>query len=152
MKAIELIFFSFLWQVENTSVVLKDQVRGRENSSQRALVGVSGVGHSSWTRQGYSVFLFYFYCLNQMGHEASENGVKLFFELAAHLWGFSFIVLYCPCFAWEFLLLLFWLWSVSSLCAALQLAAAVFPRESCISVLSCGYSMWSTVMNGTIKM
>lgn len=85
MKAIELVLFSFLWHVENVSVVLKDQVRRRENSSQGALVGVSGVGHSNWTRQEYSVFLFYFYGLNQMGHEASKNGVKLFFELAAHL-------------------------------------------------------------------
>lgn len=28
MKAIELMLFSFLWQVENASVVLKDQIKG----------------------------------------------------------------------------------------------------------------------------
>lgn len=33
-----------------------------------------------------------------MVHQASKNGATLFFELAAHLWGFSFIVLYCPFF------------------------------------------------------
>lgn len=31
-----------------------------------------------------------------MGYQASKNGATLFFELAAHLWGFSFVVLYCP--------------------------------------------------------
>lgn len=51
----------------------------RENFSQGALVGVFAVCHSDWTRQGYSVFLFY---LNQMGHQASKNGATLFFELA----------------------------------------------------------------------
>lgn len=31
-----------------------------------------------------------------MGYQASKNGATLFFELAAHLWGFSFVVLYRP--------------------------------------------------------
>lgn len=30
-----------------------------------------------------------------MGYQANKNAT-LFFELAAHLWGFSFVVLYCP--------------------------------------------------------
>lgn len=43
----------------------------RENFSQAPLVGVCDVGHSAWTRQGYSVFLFYFYLINQMGQHYS---------------------------------------------------------------------------------
>lgn len=34
MKAIELMFFSFPWQVENASVVLKDQVKGERFSAR----------------------------------------------------------------------------------------------------------------------
>lgn len=34
MEAIELMFFSFPWQVENASVVLKDQVKGERFSAR----------------------------------------------------------------------------------------------------------------------